>query len=111
MRKKTKVNASESLDEIRQYSLQSIILVQDHRTKWHDKFIKNRFFQPGVWALLYDKIFKIFQGKLSTQWLGPYEVDTFYVNGIVKIKTIDSYQTSFIVNWHRLKVYHKSLSK
>jgi hypothetical protein len=43
--------------------------------------------------------------------LGPYEVDTVYTNVSVKIKTIDENQTSFVVNGHRLKVYHKPLSK
>ena len=43
--------------------------------------------------------------------MGPYEVDTIYDNGSVKIKTIDENQTSFFVNGHRLKVYHKPLSK
>ena len=43
--------------------------------------------------------------------MGPYEVDTVYDNGSVRIKTIDENQTSFVVNGHRLKVYHKPLSK
>jgi hypothetical protein len=43
--------------------------------------------------------------------LGPYEVDTVYDNGSVKINTIDENQTSFVVNGHHLKVYHKPLSK
>jgi hypothetical protein len=38
-------------------------------------------------------------------------VDTVYDNGSVKIKTIDADQTSFVVNGHHLKVYHKPLSK
>jgi len=61
--------------------------------------------------MLYDSRFKNSKGKLSTQWLGPYELDTFYGNGLVKIKTIDGDHTSFVVNGHRLKVYHKPLSK
>jgi hypothetical protein len=43
--------------------------------------------------------------------MGPYEVDTVYDNGAVRIKTIDENQTSVVVNGHRLKVYHKPLSK
>jgi hypothetical protein len=99
------------LDEIRQDALQRTMLIQDQRTKWHDKFIKKKSFHPGDWALLYDNRFKNFKGKLSTRWLGPYEVDTVYDNGLVKIKTIDADQTSFVVNGHCLKVYHKPLSK
>jgi hypothetical protein len=99
------------LDEIRQDAIQRTILVQNQRSKWHDKFIKKKHFQPGDWALLFDSRFKTFKGKLTTRWLGPYEVDTVYDNGAVKIKTIDDGQVSFVVNGHRLKFYHKPISR
>jgi hypothetical protein len=108
---KHKVMQLNELDEIIQDALQRNTLIQDQRDKWHAKFIKKNSFQPGDWALLYDNRFKNFKGKLSTQWLGPYEVDTVYDNGSAKIKTIDADQTSFVVNGHRLKFYHKPLSK
>ena len=99
------------LDEIRQDVLQRTTLIQEQQTKWHDKYIKKKYFQSGYLALLYDSRFNNFKGKLSTRWLGPYEVDTVYNNGSVKIKTIDENRTSFVVNGYRLKVYHKPLSK
>jgi hypothetical protein len=99
------------LDEIRQDAIQQTILVQNHKSKWHDKIIKKMHFQPGDWALLFDSRFKNFKEKLTTQWLGPYKVDTVYDNGVVKIKTIDDGQVPFIVNGHRLKFYHKAISK
>jgi hypothetical protein len=99
------------LDEIRQDAIQQTILVQNQRSKWHDKFIKKKHFQPSDWALLFDSQFKTFKGKLTTRWLGPYEVDTVYDNGAVKIKTIDDGQVSFVVNGHRLKFYHKPISR
>jgi hypothetical protein len=34
-----------------------------------------------------------------------------YDNGEVKIKTIDNGQVSFTVNGHRLKLYHRPISK
>ena len=43
--------------------------------------------------------------------MGPYEVDTVYDNGAVRIKTIDENQNSLVVYGHRLKVYQKPLSK
>jgi hypothetical protein len=52
-----------------------------------------------------------FKGKLTTRWLGPYEVVTMYDNGAVKLKTIDNGQVSFAVNGHRLKIYHIPISK
>jgi hypothetical protein len=34
-----------------------------------------------------------------------------YDNGEMKIKTIDDGQVSFVVNGHRLKIYHRPTSK
>jgi hypothetical protein len=99
------------LDEIRQDSIQRTILVQNQRSKWHEKSIKKKHFQPGDWDLFVDSRFKTFKGKLTTQWLGPYEVVTVYDNGVVKIKTVDDGQVSFVVNGHRLKLYHIPISK
>jgi hypothetical protein len=87
------------------------MLFQNQRSKWHEKFIKKKQFQLSDWALFFDSRFKTFKGKLTTWWLGPYEVLTMYYNGIVKIKTIDDGQVSFVVNGHRLKLYHIPISK
>ena len=99
------------LDEIRQDAVQRTVLVQNQRTKWHDKFVKKKTFEEGDWELLFDSWFKHFKGKLTTRWMGPYEIVTVFDNGSVKIKTIDEEQTAFVVNGHRLKVYHKPISK
>jgi hypothetical protein len=99
------------LDEIRKDVIQWIILVQNQRSKWHDKFINKKHFQPGDWALSFDSRFKTFKGKLTTRWLGPYEINTVYDNGAIKVKTIDDGQVSFVVNGHRLKFYHKPISR
>jgi hypothetical protein len=77
------------LDEIKQGAIQVSILVQNQRRKWHDNFIKKKHFQPDDWDLFFDSRFKTFKGKLTTRWLGPYEVVTVYENGVVKIKPID----------------------
>ena len=77
------------LDKIRQDSLQRTMLIQNQWKTWHDKFIKQKQFNTGDWALLFDSWFKIFKGKLTTCWMGPYEVVTAFDNGSVKIKTID----------------------
>jgi len=46
-----------------------------------------------------------------TRWLGPYEVSIVYDNGSIKFKSIDESDVSFTVNGHRLKLYHKPVSK
>lgn len=54
------------LDEIRQEAVQKTSIVQQQRAKWHDKYIKDKRFQVGDWALLFDSNFKDFQGKFQT---------------------------------------------
>ena len=43
--------------------------------------------------------------------MGPCEVVTAFNNGSVEIKAIDGSQISFIVNKHRLRIYHWPISK
>jgi hypothetical protein len=38
-------------------------------------------------------------------------VEIVFDNGSVKIKTIDEECISFVVNGHRLRLYHKTMSK
>ena len=99
------------LDEIRKEEILRTSLVQYQRATWHEKYIKEKKFQEGDWALLFDSNFKDFKGKFQTHWLGPYEIDKIFSNGVVRIKTIDVFQTPLIMNGHRLKIYHKPLSK
>ena len=83
------------------------MLIQNQRKTWHDKFIKQKKFNTGYWALLFDSWFTNFKGKLTTCWMGPYEVVTAFDNGSVEIKTIDGSQISFVVNGRRLRLYHQ----
>ena len=43
--------------------------------------------------------------------MSPYEVVTTFDNGSVEIKTIDDSKFSFVVNGHRLRLYHQPISK
>ena len=86
-------------------------MIQQQRTRWHDKTIKHKQFQKGNWALLYDSRFENFQGKLRTRWLGPYELDIFFPNGIVRLLRIDDSRTPLLVNGYRLYLYQQPISK
>jgi hypothetical protein len=99
------------LDEIRQDVHSTKPFVQQQRKRWHDKFIRKKQFKLGDWALLFYSKFKNFKGNISTHWLGPYEIEMVFENGSVQIKTIDEDQVSFLVNGHRLRLYHKPMSK
>ena len=86
-------------------------VVQLQRKIWYDKNIKEKQFQDGDWALLYDSRYKDFKGKLRTRWLGPYTVEKCNANGSILIRTIDDETIPMLVNGHRLKFYKKPLSK
>jgi hypothetical protein len=45
------------------------------------------------------------------RWLGPYEVDIVFPNGIVRLITIDGSNTELFANGHRLYMYQRPLSK
>ena len=81
--KKQRILQINELDEITQDALQRMMLVQHQCKKWHDKFIKKKQFNIGDWALLFDSRYKTFKGKLTTRWLGPYEIVTTFDNGSV----------------------------
>lgn len=96
---------------MRHDDIQRTNIVQQQRSRWHDKFIKVRRFQPGDWALLFESKFKYFQRKFRTHWLGPYEIETIFGNGVVRIRNIDEEKVTFLVNGHRLRIYHKPLTR
>ena len=60
---KQRVLQINELDEIRQDALQRTMLIHNQRKTWRDKFIKQKQFNTGYWALLFDSRFKFFKGK------------------------------------------------
>ena len=79
--------------------IQRTNIVQQKISRWHDKFIKEREFRPGDQALLFDSKFEDFQGKCHTHWLGPYEIEIIFDNGLVRIRTIDEEKLTFLCKW------------
>lgn len=101
----------QELDEKRLDAIHQTTMIQQQRTRWHDKTIKQKQFQKGNWALLYESRFENFQGKLRTRWLGPYEIDVVFPNGTVRLLTIDDNRTPLLVNGYRLRPYQRPISK
>lgn len=108
---KQRLNQLNELEEKRLDVIHQTNIIQQQSAKWHERFIKKKKFQKGDWALLYDSRFKEFKGKLCTRWIGPYEVDAVFNNGIVNLATIDSARTPLHANGHRLRLYHKISSR
>jgi len=71
------------LDEFRMQALLHTVVTQIQRKNWHDKNMKDKKFQEGDWALLYDFRYKDFKVKLRTRWLGPYVIEKYPDNGSV----------------------------
>ena len=99
------------LDDFKMQAILQTEVTQIQRKIWHDKNIKDKQFQEGDWALLYDSRYKDFKGKLMTRWLGPYVIEKCHDNGLVQIGTIDAEAIPLLVNEHKLKVYKRPLSK
>jgi len=96
------------LDEFRMQALLHTKIVQLQRKIWHDRHIKEKQFQEGDWALLYDSRYKDFKGKPRTRWLEPYVVERCHDNGSVQIRTIDEEAIPLLVNGHQLKMYKRT---
>ena len=108
---KHKIEQLNELDNIRQDAVQRTSLIWQQRSRWHDQYIKERKFQAGDWALFFYSKFKDFQGNFQTHWLGPYDIEKFFNNGAVRIRTIDEEKVPLLVNGYRLKFYHKPITK
>ena len=93
------------------HALLHIEVTQVQRKIWHNKNIKDKRFQEGDWALLYDSRYKDFKGKIRTRWLGPYVIEKCHDNGVVKIRTNDAEAIPILFNGYRLKIYKNPLSK
>nr|GEX41949.1 hypothetical protein [Tanacetum cinerariifolium] len=76
-----------------------------YRTKkLHDEKIKNRIFNVGDQALLFNSRLKILLGKLKSRWSGPFIISEIYPYKTAKLVHPDG--CIFKVNCHRLKHYH-----
>ena len=75
------LNQLNELNEKRTTAMHQTQLIQQQRSRWHDRFIKKKVLCEGDWALLYNSIFKRdLKGKLCTRWLEPYIIDKVFDN-------------------------------
>ncbi|GJY50328.1 reverse transcriptase domain-containing protein [Tanacetum coccineum] len=94
------------LDEIRHQAFENSHLYKERTKVWHDRKLKMRKeFKHGNKVLLFHSKYKFKQSKLRSRWLGPYVVKHQYPSEYVKLFGKDG--KMFIVNDHRLKLYHE----
>ena len=108
---KERIMQLNQLDEMRQQAEERTIFMQKQRKQWHDTHIKKKEFKEADWALPFDSKFKDHKAKFTTHWMGPYEIVQVFEHGSVKLTKIDQEDRTFIVNGHRLKIYHKPINK
>ncbi|GJU23014.1 reverse transcriptase domain-containing protein [Tanacetum coccineum] len=94
------------LDELRYQAYENSRLYKERTKVWHDRKLRMRKeFKQGNKVLLFHSKYKFKQPKLRSRWLGPYVVKHQYPSGYVELYGKDG--KTFIVNGHRLKLYHK----
>nr|GEZ80343.1 reverse transcriptase domain-containing protein [Tanacetum cinerariifolium] len=92
------------LSELRDQAYENSLIYKERTKKLHDDKIKNRIFNVGDQALLFNSRLKIFSGKLKSRWSGPFTISEIYPYGTAKLIHPDG--CNFKVNCHRLKHYH-----
>ncbi|XP_057791290.1 uncharacterized protein LOC131008426 [Salvia miltiorrhiza] len=95
----------QELEEIKREAYDNAVLYKERMKKSHDALIMNKLFNYGQKVLLYQTRFKFASGKLSTKWIGPFEVQAQFPNGVVEVKNPKSGKV-FKVNGQRLKAYY-----
>ncbi|GKC09757.1 reverse transcriptase domain-containing protein [Tanacetum coccineum] len=93
------------LDELRLQAYENSKLYKARTKAYHDKKLRVRKeFKAGDKVLLYNSKYKFKAPKLRSKWCGPFIVKHSYPSGYVEL--YDKHGGSFIVNGHRVKLYH-----
>nr|GEY28837.1 reverse transcriptase domain-containing protein [Tanacetum cinerariifolium] len=91
------------LNELRDQAYENSLIYKEKTKRIHDFKIKDRVFNVGDRALLFNSRLKIFSGKLKTRWSGPFTITQVFPYGTVELSQTDG--PNFKVNGHRLKHY------
>ncbi|GJX10336.1 reverse transcriptase domain-containing protein [Tanacetum coccineum] len=93
------------LDELRLHAYENSKLYKARTKSYHDKKLRIRKeFKVGDKVLLYNLKYKFKAPKLRSKWYGPFVVKHGFPSHYVEL--YDKHRGSFIVNGHRVKLYH-----
>ncbi|GJW82447.1 reverse transcriptase domain-containing protein [Tanacetum coccineum] len=93
------------LDELRLQAYENSKLYKARTKAYHDKKLRVRKeIKVGDKVLLYNSKYKFKAPKLRSKWYGPFIVKHDYPSRYVEL--YDKHGGSFIVNEHRVKLYH-----
>nr|GEU55385.1 reverse transcriptase domain-containing protein [Tanacetum cinerariifolium] len=91
------------LSELRDQAYENSVIYKERTKKLHDSKIKNRIFNVGDQALLFNSCLKIFSGKLKTHWSGPFIITRVFPYGTIELSQPNG--SNFKVNGHCVKQY------
>nr|GEV05242.1 reverse transcriptase domain-containing protein [Tanacetum cinerariifolium] len=93
------------LDELRLQVYENSTLYKARTKDYHDRKLRiQKEFKAEDKVLLYKSKYKFKAPKLKSKWYGPFVVKHGFPSSYVKL--YDKYEGSFIVNGHRVKIYH-----
>ncbi|GJR80821.1 reverse transcriptase domain-containing protein [Tanacetum coccineum] len=93
------------LNELRLQAYKDSKLYKARTKAYHDRKLRIRKeFKAGDKVLLYNSKYKFKSPKLISKWYGPFVVKHGFPSGYVEL--YDKHRGSFIVNGHRVKLYH-----
>ncbi|CAM8947783.1 unnamed protein product [Rhodiola kirilowii] len=95
------------LDEIRLDSYENAKIYKQKQKKWHDKKILRKEFKEGDQVLLFNSRLRLFLGKLTSRWTGPFKIQQVFEDGHVNL--FNTRGEIFKANGQRLKLYHGAL--
>nr|GEY45682.1 DNA-directed DNA polymerase [Tanacetum cinerariifolium] len=91
------------LNELHDQAYENSFIYKDKTKRFHDSKIKDHVFNIDDRVLPFNYRLKIFSGKLSSRWSGPFTISHVYSYGTVELSQPD--RPYFKVNGHRLKHY------
>ncbi|GKE61739.1 reverse transcriptase domain-containing protein, partial [Tanacetum coccineum] len=91
------------LNELRDQAYENSVIYKEKTKRIHDSKIKNRVFNVGDRVLLFNSRLKIFSGKLTTHWSGPFTVTQIFPYGTVELSQNSGAKLQG--EGHRLKHY------
>jgi hypothetical protein len=93
------------LKEIQNDANENARIYKEKTKSLHDRMITRKEFHIGD-KVLYHSRLKLFHGKLSSCWIGPFVVSNVFPYGAVEITSLETNKV-LKVNGHRLKPFYE----
>nr|GEY23225.1 reverse transcriptase domain-containing protein [Tanacetum cinerariifolium] len=77
------------LNELHDQAYENSLIYKEKTKKIHESKIKNRVFNVGDRALLFNSHLKIFLGKLKTRWTRPFTIAHVFPYGTIELSQAD----------------------